>query len=206
MHVKAAPPHLSRAPVRECVPSPCHPAPVHECVVTFVLTHSRTDALTHLRYLWTPPHDTLMLVACAVWNWSVLTPYTMTSGSAPDGHLRHVLVADDEPHIGRIIQLKLESGPYRVSLVPDGRAALDRVRSDEPVDVVLLDIMMPYLSGLDVLAELRKLPHRQDTPVIILTAKGQDADRERAMQLGATDFFTKPFSPKKLLARIDELF
>lgn len=121
-------------------------------------------------------------------------------------HLRHVLVADDEPHIGRIIQLKLENGPYRVSLVPDGRAALDRLESEEAIDVVLLDIMMPYISGLDVLAEARRIPHRGATPVIILTAKGQDADRERAMELGATDFLTKPFSPNKLLARIDELF
>jgi DNA-binding response OmpR family regulator len=119
---------------------------------------------------------------------------------------RHVLVADDEPHIGRIVQLKLESGPYDVVLVPDGRAAMERLESDAPIDLVLLDIMMPYVSGLDVLAELRRMPHRRETPVIILTAKGQDSDRTTAMELGATDFFTKPFSPNKLLARIDELF
>jgi two-component system, OmpR family, alkaline phosphatase synthesis response regulator PhoP len=117
-----------------------------------------------------------------------------------------VLVADDEPHIGRIIQLKLEQGPYLVRLVADGREALDVLRSDEPVDVVLLDIMMPFATGLEVLAEARELPHRSHTPVIILTAKGQDADRRQALELGATDFFTKPFSPKKLLARVDELF
>lgn len=126
--------------------------------------------------------------------------------AAPEARPRHVLVADDELHIGRIIQLKLEHGPYRVTLVPDGRAALEKVESDEPIDVVLLDIMMPYLSGLDVLAAIRSLPRRAETPVIILTAKGQDADRERALELGATDFLTKPFSPNKLLARIDELF
>lgn len=120
--------------------------------------------------------------------------------------LRRVLVADDEPHIGRIIQLKLEQGPYQVTLVADGREALEALESDAPIDVVLLDIMMPYRSGLEVLAEARRLPHRAATPVIILTAKGQDADRRQAMELGATDFFTKPFSPKKLLARVDELF
>lgn len=117
-----------------------------------------------------------------------------------------VLVADDEPYIGRIIQLKLEGGPYRVELVLDGQEALERLRSDTPYDLVLLDIMMPRASGLDVLEEIRKLPHRQGTPVIMLTAKGQEDDRERAANLGATDFLTKPFSPKKLLARIDELF
>ncbi|CAN5690136.1 hypothetical protein BH23GEM5_BH23GEM5_06330 [soil metagenome] len=130
----------------------------------------------------------------------------MTSQDGPVEGTRHVLVADDEPHIGRIIQMKLEAGPYQVTLVPDGRAALDRLQSDEPIEVVLLDIMMPHLSGLQVLEAARKLPHRRDTPIIILTAKGQDADRVRAMGLGATDFFTKPFSPKKLLARVDACF
>ena len=122
------------------------------------------------------------------------------------GTTRHILVADDEPHIGRIIQLKLERGPYRVSLAPDGKVALERLRSEEPIDLVLLDIMMPYVSGLDVLQQTRQLEHRQDTPVIMLTAKGHDADRNRALELGAVDFLTKPFSPNKLLARIDELF
>jgi DNA-binding response OmpR family regulator len=128
----------------------------------------------------------------------------MSDGAAPA--TRRVLVADDEPHIGHIIRIKLEQGPYQVVLVSDGREALEHLRGAEPIDVVLLDIMMPHASGLEVLAEARALPHRRDIPVIILTAKGQDADRRQAMELGATDFFTKPFSPKKLLARVDELF
>ena len=119
---------------------------------------------------------------------------------------RSILVVDDEPYIGRIIQLKLESGPYAVELAHDGRSALERLSSGSRYDLVLLDIMMPHLSGLEVLAELRRLPGREQTPVIMLTAKGQDTDRVRAAELGATDFLTKPFSPKKLLARIDELF
>jgi CheY-like chemotaxis protein len=130
----------------------------------------------------------------------------MTDASAPDAGLRRVLVADDEPHIGYIIRLKLEQGPYQVALVSDGTEALEHLRGSEPIDVVLLDIMMPGATGLEVLAEARTLPHRRDTPIIILTAKGQDADRRQALELGATDFFTKPFSPKKLLARVDELF
>ncbi|HEU0014810.1 MAG TPA: response regulator [Longimicrobium sp.] len=124
------------------------------------------------------------------------------TASAP----RHVLVADDEPHIGRIIQMKLEQGPYEVTLVSDGRAALDELKGQRPIDVVLLDIMMPHASGLEVLAEARALEHRRETPIIILTAKGQDADRRQAIELGATDFFTKPFSPKKLMERVDQLF
>ncbi len=119
---------------------------------------------------------------------------------------RRVLVVDDEPYIGRIIQLKLEDGPYDVEVALVGRSALELLRADEPIDVILLDIMMPHMSGLEVLAEMRQIEHRRDTPVIMLTGKGQEADRERAATLGATDFLTKPFSPKKLLARIDEIF
>jgi DNA-binding response OmpR family regulator len=126
------------------------------------------------------------------------------TGAAGGEH--HILVVDDEPHIGRIIQMKLERGPYRVSLASDGRQALELLRGEEPVDLVLLDIMMPYVSGFDVLQEIRRYPHRQSTPVIMLTAKGQETDRTRALELGATDFLTKPFSPNKLLGRIDELF
>lgn len=119
---------------------------------------------------------------------------------------RNVLVIDDEPYIGRIIQLKLETGPYQVEFCADARSALDLLRSDLPIDVILLDIMMPHLNGFEVLTELRRLPHRCNTPVIMLTAKGQETDRVQARSLGASDFLTKPFSPKKLLARIDELF
>lgn len=135
----------------------------------------------------------------------------MTSPATPDATpaepeiRRSILVADDEPHIGRIIQIKLERAPYDVTLVTDGRMALSFLVSDNPVDLVLLDIMMPYVSGLDVLAEMKRLPHRADIPVIILTAKGQDADRQQAFDLGATDFLTKPFSPNKLLVRINEI-
>lgn len=130
----------------------------------------------------------------------------MTDALATEAHVRRVLVADDEPHIGHIIRLKLEQGPYQVVLVSDGTQALEHLRGGDPIDVVLLDIMMPGATGLEVLEEARALPHRRDTPIIILTAKGQDADRRQALELGATDFFTKPFSPKKLLARVDELF
>jgi two-component system, OmpR family, alkaline phosphatase synthesis response regulator PhoP len=118
---------------------------------------------------------------------------------------RHVLVADDEPHIGRIIQMKLEAGPFRVTLAYDGRQALDILDRDDSIDLVLLDLMMPHVSGLDVLAQLRADPRHRDLPCIILTAAGQEQQYRQAMALGATDFMTKPFSPKKLYARAAEL-
>jgi DNA-binding response OmpR family regulator len=118
----------------------------------------------------------------------------------------HVLVADDEPHIRRVLATLLETASFDVDSAADGIEALERLRDrDRPYDLVLLDLMMPGYTGLEVLAELPGLPFRADLPVVILTAKGQDADRERAFALGAADFVTKPFSPKKLLARIREL-
>jgi two-component system, OmpR family, alkaline phosphatase synthesis response regulator PhoP len=116
-----------------------------------------------------------------------------------------VLVADDEPHIGRIIKMKLEQGPFQVTLAYDGREALDALARYEDIALVLLDLMMPHLSGLDVLAAIRSNPKYADLPTIILTAAGQEQQHTRAMELGATDFLTKPFSPKRLYARAAEL-
>jgi len=117
----------------------------------------------------------------------------------------HILVADDEPHIGRIIKMKLEQGPFRVSIVYDGQEAIDFINAGDPVDLVLLDRMMPKLSGLDVLRQVREQDRFKSLPCIILTAGG-DAKHERdALALGATQFLTKPFSPKKLYALVARL-
>ncbi len=116
-----------------------------------------------------------------------------------------MLVADDEPHIGRIIKMKLEQGPFRVTLAYDGREALETLQRESDIDLVLLDLMMPHLSGLDVLAAIRKDDRLRDVPCIILTAAGQEQQHTSAIALGANDFLTKPFSPKKLYARAAEL-
>ena len=119
--------------------------------------------------------------------------------------LCHILVADDEPHIGRIIKMKLEQGPFRVSLAYDGQEALDMLNDGEQIDLALLDLMMPKLSGLDVLKRIREQERFKSLPCIILTAGG-DAKHERdALELGATQFLTKPFSPKKLYALVARL-
>lgn len=118
---------------------------------------------------------------------------------------RRVLVADDEPHIGRIIKMKLENGPFDVTLAYDGGEAAEALRSAQPrYDLVLLDLMMPEMSGLDVLHLMRR--ELGDTsPAIILTAAGQDEQERAAMDAGATAFVTKPFSPKKLYALVAKL-
>ena len=119
--------------------------------------------------------------------------------------LCHILVADDEPHIGRIIKMKLEQGPFRVSLAYDGQEALDLINNEDQVDLAVLDLMMPKLSGLDVLRQIREQDRFKNLPCIILTAGG-DAKHERdALALGATQFLTKPFSPKKLYALVARL-
>ena len=116
-----------------------------------------------------------------------------------------ILVADDEPHIRRILATFLEASGFVVDEVYDGAEAMAALEGQESYDLALLDIMMPEHTGLEVLAWARTLPHREGMPMVILTAKGQDADREAAFRIGADDFLTKPFSPKKLLARIHEL-
>lgn len=116
---------------------------------------------------------------------------------------RRILVADDEPHIRRVLETLLELAGFEVDAVQDGAEALERLADpSRTYALVLTDLMMPEKSGLDVLRAMSGFEHRRGLPVVVLTAKGQDADRERALALGAAEFMTKPFSPKKLTSRI----
>jgi CheY-like chemotaxis protein len=124
------------------------------------------------------------------------------NSSAP---AKRILVADDEPHVRRILTTLLASRAHKCDTVEDGLAALERLESSERYDLILLDLMMPGATGLEVLEQVRRMESRDGVPVVILTAKGQDTDRDAAFSLGANDFITKPFSPKKLLALIDDL-
>jgi DNA-binding response OmpR family regulator len=116
-----------------------------------------------------------------------------------------VLVADDEPHIRRLLTTILSKSGYLVDEADSGSAALELWHAAQTYDAVLLDLMMPGATGLEVLEVIRAGEHGIHTPVIILTAKGQDADRDAAFAAGADDFMTKPFSPKKLVARLHEI-
>lgn len=129
----------------------------------------------------------------------------MPQAPQPAEQRRRVLVADDEPHIGRIIKMKLENGPFDVTLAFDGKEAADALRANPTgFDLVVLDLMMPELSGFDVLKVMRG-EIKTDVPAIILTAAGQDEQERAAMATGATAFVTKPFSPKKLYALVARL-
>ena len=116
-----------------------------------------------------------------------------------------ILVADDEPHIGRIIKTKLEQGPFHVDLVYDGAEALDALEQEPPVALMILDLMMPRVTGLEVLDRVRADARFRHLPCLILTAAGQDHQEQDARHRGADEFMTKPFSPKRLLARVTEM-
>jgi two-component system alkaline phosphatase synthesis response regulator PhoP len=116
-----------------------------------------------------------------------------------------ILVADDEPHIGRIIKTKLEQGPFAVDLVYDGAEALEALQTEPTVGLLILDLMMPRVTGLEVLDRVRADARWNRLPCLILTAAGQDHQETDARRRGADEFMTKPFSPKRLLARVTEL-
>lgn len=109
-----------------------------------------------------------------------------------------VLVVDDEPRILRFVRAELESAGFRVLTAANGFAALDAVNQETP-DLVVLDVIMPGLDGFEVLNRLR---NQSSIPVILLTARGSDADKVRGLDLGADDYLTKPFSPDELSARV----
>lgn len=116
-----------------------------------------------------------------------------------------IVVVDDSPMIIRMLSMALEDAGYDVVAAADGEEGLARIREHEP-PLVLLDATMPKLDGYQVCAELRsdgslaRQPH-----VIMLTASGHEADRERAEQAGVNEFMTKPFSPSDLLVRVEEV-
>ena len=123
---------------------------------------------------------------------------------SPRSERPRVLVVDDEPHIRRMLSMVLGAEGFTVKTASDGASGL-RALEGGRVDLVVLDLVMPDANGLEILARIRTDQRLKSIPVIILTAKGQDTDREAALAGGADDFMTKPFSPKKLIARIREL-
>jgi len=109
-----------------------------------------------------------------------------------------ILVVDDEPQIARLVRDYLETAGYPVLLAFDGREALAAFRREKP-RLVVLDLMLPQMDGLDVARVIRK---ESDTPIIMLTARVEEADRLIGLELGADDYMTKPFSPRELVARV----
>jgi DNA-binding response OmpR family regulator len=113
-----------------------------------------------------------------------------------------ILIVEDNEHAAFLMRFLLERAGYEVSLSPDGRDALQKLATIEPVDLIVLDLMLPYLSGYQVLIEARKNPRWIDVPIVVVTARTLEMDAVRALETGANDFIRKPYQPEELLARI----
>jgi two-component system alkaline phosphatase synthesis response regulator PhoP len=115
---------------------------------------------------------------------------------------QHVLVVDDEKDILALVEYNLSKNGYRVTTVSTGEEALKVARSTRTPDLILLDLMLPGIDGLEVCKTLKRDPKTAHVPIIMLTAKGEEADMVTGLELGAADYVTKPFSPRVLLARV----
>lgn len=115
-----------------------------------------------------------------------------------------VLVADDDPDILALVAFRLERAGYRVVTAADGEQALARARADRPA-LCVLDVMMPILTGYEVTRALREDEATRSIPVVLLTARVQEADVTRGFEAGADDYIKKPFSPHELHARVQAI-
>ena len=111
---------------------------------------------------------------------------------------KRILIVDDEPRYLRLLEANLRTEGYEVATAQDGVQAIE-VFSSQPIDLILLDIMMPRLDGFGACQRIREF---SNVPIIILTAKGEEQDRVRGLDLGADDYLVKPFSATELLARV----
>jgi phosphate regulon transcriptional regulator PhoB len=114
---------------------------------------------------------------------------------------RQILVIDDEQDIRDLVSYNLEKEGFRVSTLKDGEAALEIIRK-EGADLLILDLMLPGIQGLELCRILKKDPATEGIPIIMLTAKGEEMDRVLGLEMGADDYITKPFSPRELVARV----
>lgn len=113
----------------------------------------------------------------------------------------NILVVDDEEDILELVRYNLDREGYAVTCAASGEAALEAAAA-RPVDLIVLDLMLPGIDGLEVARRLRQSAENKDTPIVMLTAKGEEADIVTGLELGADDYVTKPFSPRILVARI----
>lgn len=118
---------------------------------------------------------------------------------------KKILAVDDERHIVRLVEVNLQRAGYEVVTAFDGKEALEKVKSESP-DLIVLDVMMPYMDGFEVLKNLKADSETRDIPVIMLTAKAQDADVFRGWQSGVDCYLTKPFNPMELLTFVKRIF
>lgn len=115
-----------------------------------------------------------------------------------------ILVVDDEPDAVDLIAFNLKAAGFRVTAAPDGEVALKKARQESP-DLIVLDLMLPEVDGLEVCKILRRDTATAGIPIVMLTARAEEVDRVLGLELGADDYITKPFSPRELVLRIKNL-
>jgi len=115
-----------------------------------------------------------------------------------------ILVVDDEVNITQILEFSIGAEGFEVITASNGEEAIDKARKEQP-DLIILDIMMPRIDGYEACRILKANPLTKNIPVVLLTAKGRDIDKRLGYEVGATDYIVKPFSPNKLIERINEL-
>ncbi len=119
--------------------------------------------------------------------------------------MERVLIVDDDPDIQKLVSYNLHQAGFRVSTAATGVAALESVQ-EQPPDLIILDIMLPDLDGLEVCRKLRQRDKTRRIPIIMLTARTQEVDRVVGFELGADDYVMKPFSPRELVLRVKSIF
>jgi two-component system alkaline phosphatase synthesis response regulator PhoP len=118
--------------------------------------------------------------------------------------MKRILVVEDDPDIVELLRYNLEKEDFQVFAATDGKTGLEMVRRGTP-DLLILDLMLPQLSGIDVCKEIRKNEDLESLPIIMLTARGEETDRVLGLELGADDYVTKPFSVREMVARVKAL-
>jgi len=117
---------------------------------------------------------------------------------------KKIVLAEDEPQIARLIEFKLKKEGYEVTWKENGEEALKAIKADKP-DLILLDIMMSVMDGYEVLRRVKEDENLKSIPVIMLTARAQERDVVKGIDMGAEDYITKPFHPAELLARVKRI-
>ena len=119
--------------------------------------------------------------------------------------MKKILIVDDRLEVRELVEVTLRVKDYRILQASSGEAALETVKAEKP-DLILMDIMMPGgMDGLETTRIIKNDPETKDCTVIMLTAKGQQADREKGLEAGADDYFVKPFSPLDLIRKVEEV-
>ncbi len=118
--------------------------------------------------------------------------------------MKKILVVEDEKNIRELIEFNLSNAGFSVLKAADGREALDKLSSE--IDLVVLDLMLPEIDGMEVCRKIRGNDELRKIPIIMLTAKGEEVERILGLEMGADDYMTKPFSPRELIARIKAIF